>query len=205
MKSVAISLLVIALSLSTAVNGNVLEAQELKGSALDNEFLRSEAGHDFANHLPPVEQEKSCSKPKVICHMEPVVKMVLNKICAAKCKIACGIKWFKNPVQLKICVDKCDPQCMEKIVEYVKVCVPVNYSESSSYSSPMCHGKGNASASGCASSNGEVTSTATASGMNIKSKQLPIVFGSKGNCSSSSSGPIQLEVKWDKKNCGCPK
>ena len=205
MKSVAISLLVIALSLSTAVNANILEAQALKGSALDKEFLNSEANQNFASHLPAVDHEDSCSEPNVICHMEPVIKVVLNKICAAKCKIACGIKWFKNPVQLKICVDKCDPQCMEKIVEYVKVCVPVNYSESSSHSSPMCNGKGDASASGSASSNGEVTSTATASGMDIESKQLPIVFDCRGNSSSSSSGPVQLEVKWEKKECGCPK
>jgi hypothetical protein len=168
MKSVAISLLVIALSLSAAVNANILEAQELKASALDNEFLRSEAGHDFVKHLPPVEPEKSCSKPKVICSMKPVVKMVLNKVCADKCKAACNVKWCKNPVQLKICLAGCDAQCMEKVVEYVKVCVPVNDSESScSYSRREC------------------------------GRQLPIKWEESCSYSRKKCGH-QLPIKWEK-------
>ena len=179
MKSVAISLLVIALSLSAAVNANILEAQELKASALDNEFLRSEAGHDFASHLPAIEPEKSCSKPKVICSMKPVVKMVLNKVCADKCKAACNVKWCKNPVQLKICLAGCDAQCMEKVVEYVKVCVPVNDSESScSYSRREC------------------------------GRQLPIKWEKSCSYSRRKCGR-QLPIRWEdscsypRRKCGC--
>ena len=200
MKSVAISLLVIALSLTSTVHGNLqaLESQlqVANGLSVDNEFLRLQARENFASHQAQVlgynqgkhpinKREPSVNKRKwkPICKDVPVIKKVLNQVCVGKCKVACAAKCLKNPAQLKICVAGCDPQCMENVTVIERVCEPVNDSERS------------------CSRNSEIS--------NSKSGHpLPIEWEDSESCSKSKSGH-QLPIKWKEcrscKRCRYPR